>query len=152
MSAVAKTAPGPRYGSVAELAAYTSLSPKTIRRLIESGALRALRVGRRVLVPFEDIDQHFERMKDRRSRTREVPTIAITPTPARPSSVDPQTGRLLPLTDEERRERSEALGRALDHVDQITDSTDTDERWAEVQRNIDEGRPDRPLFGGLADL
>ena len=76
--------------------------------------------------------------------------MAIAPTPARPCTVDPETGRLLPLTDEQRKVRSEALARVLDQIDQITDETDTDERWAEVFRHIDEGRPHRPLFGGTS--
>lgn len=140
MSAVAKTVPGRRYGSVKELAAYTSLSEKSVRRLIESGTVRTLKVGRRVLIPFEEFDQHF----------KEGSTMTIARTPAPPCTVDRDTGRLLPLTDEERRARSEALGRALDQVDQITDQTDTDERWGEIQRHIDEARPDRPLFGGTS--
>ena len=32
---------------------------------------------------------------------------------------------------------------------QITDESDTDENWREVYRNIDAGRPHRPLFKGM---
>ena len=74
--------------------------------------------------------------------------MAIAPTPARPSTVDHATGRLQPLTDEQRLARSEALGRALDEIAGMTDETDTDEVWRDVMRGIDEGRPHRPLFEG----
>jgi hypothetical protein len=74
--------------------------------------------------------------------------MAIAPTPAPPHGIDLETGRLLSLTDEQRRARSEALARALDQIDTITDATDTDEVWADVMRGIDEGRPHRPLFEG----
>src|SRR6185312_10818007 len=66
MLAVAERVVAPRYGSVADLAAYASLSRKTIRRLIESGAIRGLKVGRRVLIPFEDMDRHILRMEEHR--------------------------------------------------------------------------------------
>jgi hypothetical protein len=64
------------------------------------------------------------------------------------SAIDPETGRLKPLTSEERRARSEALKRALDEMAQISDETDTDEVWRAVFRGIDETRPHRPLFEG----
>jgi len=41
-------------------------------------------------------------------------------------------GRLKPLTDHERRARTEALGRALDDIAGMTDETDTDEVWRDV--------------------
>jgi hypothetical protein len=74
--------------------------------------------------------------------------MAIAPTPARPGAVDTATGRLQPLTDQERRARSEALGRALDEIAGMIDETDTDEVWRDVMRGIDESRPHRPLFEG----
>jgi hypothetical protein len=75
--------------------------------------------------------------------------MAIAPTPAPPrGDVDPATGRLLPLSDEQRQARTEALNRALDALADITDATDTDATWREVMRGIDEGRPHRPLFEG----
>jgi hypothetical protein len=74
--------------------------------------------------------------------------MAIVPTPARPGAIDPNTGRLRPLTDEERRARSEELRRALDEIAGMTDETDTDEVWRDVMRGMDESRPHRPLFEG----
>lgn len=75
-------------------------------------------------------------------------TVAPTSVPA--GAVDRETGRLRPVTSEERRARSAALARALDDIAEITDETDTDERWAEVFRGIDEARPERPLFEGIS--
>ena len=54
-------------------------------------------------------------------------------------SVD-ANGRIRPLTDEERRARSEALVRALDEIAAITDETDTDEMWEAFKRGLDEDR------------
>jgi excisionase family DNA binding protein len=145
---VVKALPAARYGSVADLAAYAGLSPKTIRRLVAAGKIRGLRVGRRVVIPFEDLDRHILRLEDHRPRTQEGPAMTVAPTPARSGDVDRETGRLIPISDEERQARFEALSRALDEIDQITDETDTVERWADVYRGIDEGRPERPLFHG----
>jgi excisionase family DNA binding protein len=139
MSAAVKTPLQQRYGSAAEVSALTGLSVKTVRRRVKDGSLRGVRLGRRVLIPLDAID---------RPRTQESPVMATAPTPDRPGAVDPATGRLRPLTDRERRARSEALGRALDAIAGMTDETDTDEVWRDVLRGIDEGRPHRPLFEG----
>jgi hypothetical protein len=64
-------------------------------------------------------------------------------------TIDPTTGKALPLTNEERRARSEALSRALDEIADVADESDTDEIWADVFRGIDESRPHRPLFEGF---
>lgn len=75
--------------------------------------------------------------------------MASAPTQAPPrGDVDPATGRLRPLSDEQRKARTEALNRALDALADLTDATDTDATWREVMRGIDEGRPHRPLFEG----
>jgi hypothetical protein len=75
--------------------------------------------------------------------------MASAPIQAPPhSDVDPATGRLRPLSDEQRRARTEALNRALDALADLTDATDTDATWREVMRGIDESRPHRPLFEG----
>jgi hypothetical protein len=101
-------------------------------------------VGRRLLIPFADLDQAILRMEDH--RPQEASAMASAPSRG---TVDPGTGRLRPLSDQERRTRSEALARALDEIDRITDETDTDETWREVFRGIDQGRPHRPLFEGM---
>jgi hypothetical protein len=73
--------------------------------------------------------------------------MAIAPTPARPGSVDPAPGRLLPLTGEERRARTEALTRAVDEIAVTTDESDTDEVWERFTRGLDEDRvSDRKRF------
>jgi hypothetical protein len=66
-----------------------------------------------------------------------------------PLALDPETGRVRPVTDEEIAARRDAALRMLAALDQITDERDTDENWREVYRNIDSGRPHRPLFQGL---
>lgn len=72
MSAVAKSvSPSPRYGSVAELAKFAGLSPKTIRRLVEAGDIRGLKVGRRLLIPFEDMDRYILGRADRSNPGRQ---------------------------------------------------------------------------------
>jgi hypothetical protein len=66
-----------------------------------------------------------------------------------PLPVDPVTGRLLPMSEEERAARRAATIRAIKVIGQIPDETETDEGWEEVYRNIDESRPHRKLFQGL---
>ena len=50
----------PRYGSVADLAIYSGLSPKSVRNLLDAGKLKSHKVGRRVLIAFSDFDQYME--------------------------------------------------------------------------------------------
>jgi hypothetical protein len=71
------------------------------------------------------------------------------PIPTFPPRAFGPDGRLIPLTAEQRKARSEAARRAIDAIARITDETDTDGRWREIYRNIDAGRPHRPLFEGL---
>ena len=145
MAVAVKALPAPRYGSVAEMSSYAGLSPKTIRRLVDSGRVRGFKVGRRLVIPFEEIDRAIVRT----DKHRRQPIMATAPATNVPqATVDPSTGRLLPLSDDERRARSKALNRALDEMATMTDATDTDEMWAEVFRGIDENRPHRPLFEG----
>jgi hypothetical protein len=58
-------------------------------------------------------------------------------------------GRLIPLTDAQIRERNAEAIRALDEAAAIVGPDDTDERWADIYRGIDEGRPHRKLFEGM---
>jgi excisionase family DNA binding protein len=141
-SVATKLSPLPRYGSPAEVAALLGLSSKTIRRLIAAGTVPSYRVGRRVLVSYRDADQFIR-------QHRRAPKMAVAqPTETPRGAVDPMTGRLRPLSDEERVRRSAELRRALDDIAEITDETDTDEIWADVFRGIDASRPHRPLFEG----
>lgn len=54
-------------------------------------------------------------------------------------------GHVIPLTDEERTARAEALRRALAAMAAIPD--DPGESDEEFWRAVDAGRPERPLFG-----
>ena len=78
---------------------------------------------------------------------RRVPTMAIAPTTETPV-VDPVTGRRRPLSDEERRARSDRLQHTLKSLHEITDETDTDENWAEVFRGLAAARPEYPPVEG----
>ena len=69
---------------------------------------------------------------------------------------DRETGRpyeagiaMLPISDEERKARSERLLATLAEIEAMgPGETDTEERWREFMRGIDEGRPERKLFEG----
>jgi excisionase family DNA binding protein len=50
------TADGPRFLSVADVVERSGLSEKTVRRAISAGELPASRVGRRLLVPVDDVE------------------------------------------------------------------------------------------------
>ncbi len=64
-------------------------------------------------------------------------------------AVDSSTGRILPISNEERAARRAAAIRALKVISEITDETDTEERWQTIYRNIDASRPDCKLFEGM---
>ena len=83
-------------------------------------------------------------------------TVAIEPIPPEildvgelPRSGVDARGRLLPLTEEERKAQSERMRLSLERVEAIPeDETDSDEIWEAFMRGIDEGRPHRKLFEG----
>ena len=58
-------------------------------------------------------------------------------------------GRLLPISAEEQRARSEAFARMLESDIWQEGPEESDEMWAEIFRSIDEGRPHRRLFEGM---
>ena len=66
-----------------------------------------------------------------------------------PLAIDPATGRVLPMSDDEREARRAAAIRAIDAIAQITDETDTVELWTEGMRDLDAHRPHRKLFEGM---
>jgi hypothetical protein len=76
-------APGPRYGSVAQVASDTGLSPKTIRRPVVSGTVRGDRVGRRLPIPFKYVDRHKAESRRRPDMTTihrtEAPEVPYVP-------------------------------------------------------------------------
>src|SRR3954470_12641279 len=89
----------PRYASATDIAAYCGVSIKTVRRLADAGKVRKLKLGRRVVIPFQDIDDHILRTEQARR-----PTMPVTlPRPAFDAR-----GRAVPLpADEERARRAE---------------------------------------------
>ncbi len=138
MSTAGKMTLPPRYGSAAEVSALTGLSVKTVRRRVADGTLRAVKLGRRVCIPFDAID---------RPRTKENPTVAIAPSTVSPHRSVDASGRALPMTDAEIRARAEVAIRALDEIAGMTDETDTDEVWEQFESGIDEDRlSDRKRF------
>ncbi len=59
-----------------------------------------------------------------------------TPDRPGPARVADDRGRPLPLSDEQRRDWIERGNRALDALAEITDESDTAERWDEALRNL----------------
>jgi excisionase family DNA binding protein len=102
MLSVATVVRPARFGSAAELAAYASLSVKTIRRLVDAGKVRGRKVGRRLLIPFEDLDAHILKIGNdpRRPIMSACPTLT---TPLVP-----------PITPEELARRNAAAVALLD--------------------------------------
>ncbi|SIO03987.1 hypothetical protein SAMN05444166_2157 [Singulisphaera sp. GP187] len=74
--------------------------------------------------------------------------MATAPTSTRPGTVDPETGRFVSMSDDERKARTQAIARVFSQLTPA-DETETDEAWSEVLRGIDETRPHRPLFEGM---
>lgn len=66
-----------------------------------------------------------------------------------PAHLDPETGQLLPISDEELAARRDAALRTLIAIAELTDETDTDERWEDFMRGYDEFHPARPQFEGM---
>jgi excisionase family DNA binding protein len=129
MPSVMETGRSPRYGSAAELATYAGLSVKTIRRLVDAGKVRGRKVGRRLLIPFEDIDAHILRIEDHRR-----PTVQAT---LSQSSFDAR-GRAIPLPADEERRRAEQAIRALDELDEMGDDDEQRATFATLVAAVDE--------------
>lgn len=91
MASVAGAMRGARFGSAAELAAYAGLSVKTIRRLVDAGKVRGRKVGRRLLIPFEDIDAHILQSEDDthilKLEDHRRPIMNVNPTPTIPQAL-----------------------------------------------------------------
>jgi hypothetical protein len=69
--------------------------------------------------------------------------------PPPPMSGVDESGRAIPLSDEERRAKADRLARALDEINRTASDRDTEEVWREVYRTIDEDRPHRTLLEGM---
>jgi excisionase family DNA binding protein len=73
--APSRTSPVPCYGSAADLATYSGLSPRTIRRLVKAGELRGFKVGRRLVVPYSELDRFI--LKCALTRAAGLPTPGL---------------------------------------------------------------------------
>jgi len=125
----------PRYGSAAELASYAGLSVKTIRRMVDAGHVRGLKVGRRLVIPFEDLDHHALRRGKNRRPT--MPPIGQDVMPRR--STDP-SGRAIALDEHQARRRAEEGIQALDALDDMGDEDDHRRTLEVLERAEAEGR------------
>jgi hypothetical protein len=65
-----------------------------------------------------------------------------------PVQCDSKTGRMLPMSDEERAARRDAVIRVLKVIEQREDN-DPPGIEEEIMRGIDSHRPHRPLFKGM---
>jgi excisionase family DNA binding protein len=131
MSIVMETGRFPRYGSAAELASYAGLSVKTIRRLVDAGKVRGRKVGRRLVIPFEDLDAHILRLEDHWRPAAQA---------THPHASFDVRGRAVPLLeDEERRRQAEAL-RALDDLDAMGDDDEHEATFAALVEGLDQNR------------
>jgi excisionase family DNA binding protein len=109
MVSVAEVARSPRFGSAAELASYAGLSVKTIRRLVDAGKVRGRKVGRRLVIPFEDLDAHILETVDHWR-----PTLVATPTPTLAARDVGSAPFVPPITPEELGRRNRAAMALLD--------------------------------------
>jgi excisionase family DNA binding protein len=73
--APSRPSPVPCYGSAAQLATYSGLSPRTIRRLVKAGELRGFKVGRRLVVPYSELDRFI--LKCALTRAAVLPTPGL---------------------------------------------------------------------------
>lgn len=97
-----------------------------MRRLVESGTLANLRVGRRVPVSFREAEQFIQ--------NRRVPIMSVASLPA---SVDAR-GRVIPLSEEEIRRRAEEANRALDDIAAMGDPDEQDATREALLKALDE--------------
>jgi len=70
------------------------------------------------------------------------------PTGVFPKSCLGPDGKIRRISEEERRQRSDALRKTLDAIAHIPDD-DPPGAFEEFMRGIDEGRPHRPMFKGM---
>ena len=105
---------------------------------------------------------HTTRTEESRSVTPNSATVArsvegselvdeLGPIPSFPPlSLDPETGRMIPLSQAELEARRDAALRMLKVLHTITDEHDTDENWREACRNIDAPSGHRPFLRELS--
>jgi excisionase family DNA binding protein len=138
MASVAPEKPPAEFWSAAQLAEYSGLSLKTVRRLVDAGKLRGYKVGRRVLIPPEDLFRLMRRKgRSPMSTAQQAPPRGV---------VDAQ-GRLIPMTEEEVRAAAPAIARGLDTIDDMGDPDEQRATLDALMAGLDEDRPShRKLF------
>ena len=134
MSSAAMSAPTPRYGSAAQLAGCAGLSVKTIRRLVDAGKVRGRKVGRRLLIAYEDLDRHILSFEDH----RRTAMSAAAPQATLPRQSTDERGRAIPLTEEQARLRAEEALRALDDIESMGDEDEQRETFDALMRGLAE--------------
>jgi excisionase family DNA binding protein len=130
-----------RYGSAAELAAYAGLSIKTVRRLVGARKVGGYKVGRRVLIPFEDMDRLIVGRANRVGPERN--SIMAT---AETTATD---GHYVPrISAEERARRNKAAIALLDSWESEGDEQEQHENLAILRESLGKGRTtsSRKLF------
>ena len=124
---------GPRYGSPQEIATFTGLSTRTVRRLYSKRKLPAHKIERRVMISFEDAESLIRRS------SRQVPD----PQAIIPSSLTPE-GRAIAYSTSESRMRVRIALEALDHLDaeDLDDEVEQAATLAELRRSLQTNRGD----------
>src|SRR4051812_1582929 len=147
MPVALKAPTAPRYGSAAELAGYSGLSVKSVRRLVDAGKVRGLKVGRRLLIPFADMDRLILKGPADRAGTREANAMSAAPTITPPRRAFDEQGRVLPLSPEDFRRQAEEGIRALLAVRDMGDEAEQRATFDALMTALEEDRmSDRPRF------
>ena len=125
-------AAGPRYGSPQQIATFTGLSTRTVRRLYSKRQLIAHKIDRRVLIAFEDAEHLV-----RRSSLTAVPSqVAV------PSALTTE-GRAISYSAAECRARVRVALDVLDHLaveEPDDDDDDQVEALAQLCQNLQANR------------
>jgi hypothetical protein len=134
-------------------------------RARSAAGLRALKAQAKI--PDTDPPGTYDLAMDHltRSQTMSDPTAtkeppALTPTydglcdeqgpiPIYPRERVDERGRLIPISEEENKLRSDAAIRTIKAAAKIPDNEGDDVRWREAMRDLDAQRPHRPLFEGM---
>jgi hypothetical protein len=125
--------PAPRYGSAARLAVDPGLGVKTVHRLVESGRVRGLKVGRRLLTPFEDLDRLVTGQAG-------SPTVGSNPVMATTPKATTEGPHLPPVSDEEQARRNRAAIARLDAWEAEGDEQEQRETMEILRQALGRGR------------
>ena len=81
---------------------------KTIRRLVDAGKVRGRKVGRRLVIPYEDLDDHILKIEEHRRPTMPANSTTLATPGTGPAPLIP------PITPEELTRRNRAAMALLD--------------------------------------